>query len=253
VTQPGVGTNRFGYSANDPVNLRDPGGNSVEQLNPIERFVQGVIDHVAVGVSRLISRDTYTASNLNSALRNTIPGANASNDAFVAAAQGRYADATLSTIGMLGEVGLTTTTFGAASTYSPYGSTISRELAGFVPTTAAVTRNFRLGTVRERANAARLAEQYPGASVQNQVYLRDANGKIVKNPITGSGRRLDHVIIENGSVRTIRETTSMTANKALQQAHEAAVRAAGGVFVRDRISGNLINVSDIPTLLDRIP
>jgi RHS repeat-associated protein len=27
--QPGVGTNRYAYSFNDPVNLRDPGGNEV--------------------------------------------------------------------------------------------------------------------------------------------------------------------------------------------------------------------------------
>jgi len=26
-TQPGVGTNRYAYSFNDPVNLKDPGGN----------------------------------------------------------------------------------------------------------------------------------------------------------------------------------------------------------------------------------
>jgi RHS repeat-associated protein len=31
-TQQGVGLNRFAYSANDPVNLRDPGGNAVETV-----------------------------------------------------------------------------------------------------------------------------------------------------------------------------------------------------------------------------
>lgn len=30
VTEPGVGTNRYSYSFNDPVNLMDPGGNAVE-------------------------------------------------------------------------------------------------------------------------------------------------------------------------------------------------------------------------------
>ena len=31
VTAPGVGTNRYSYSFNDPVNLRDPGGMKLEQ------------------------------------------------------------------------------------------------------------------------------------------------------------------------------------------------------------------------------
>jgi RHS repeat-associated protein len=32
VTEPGVGTNRYSYSFNDPVNLSDPGGNAVETV-----------------------------------------------------------------------------------------------------------------------------------------------------------------------------------------------------------------------------
>jgi len=35
VTEPGVGTNRYSYSSNDPVNLRDPGGNEVVFLDPM--------------------------------------------------------------------------------------------------------------------------------------------------------------------------------------------------------------------------
>ncbi|RFP86728.1 RHS repeat-associated core domain-containing protein [Rhodobacteraceae bacterium 63075] len=44
VTEPGVGTNRYSYSFNDPVNLMDPRGNSAE--NPT------VADHVMDGIAR---------------------------------------------------------------------------------------------------------------------------------------------------------------------------------------------------------
>ena len=36
VTQPGVGTNRYAYSLNDPVNLKDPGGNKTDPQIDIE-------------------------------------------------------------------------------------------------------------------------------------------------------------------------------------------------------------------------
>ena len=38
VTQPGVGTNRFSYSGNDPVNWRDPGGNECTEVNGLGGF-----------------------------------------------------------------------------------------------------------------------------------------------------------------------------------------------------------------------
>ena len=39
----------------------------------------------------------------------------------------------------------------------------------------------------------------------------------------------------------------------LQGIHENEVRAAGGVFIRDRNTGQLLNVSHIKTVLDRLP
>lgn len=43
-TEPGVGTNRYSYSFNDPVNLSDPGGNQVIDIpgTPVDNIVVGI-------------------------------------------------------------------------------------------------------------------------------------------------------------------------------------------------------------------
>lgn len=50
VTRPGVGTNRYVYSANDPVNLSDPGGNSYDGEGTCSDFlgtgsISSIADH----------------------------------------------------------------------------------------------------------------------------------------------------------------------------------------------------------------
>lgn len=88
-----------------------------------------------------------------------------------------------------------------------------------------------------------LTQQYPGASVQDEQYLRDGDGNISIDPKTGTARRLDHVVIENGRVIDVVETTSMGANKRTQLLHEANVRNNGGTFVRDRNTGQLVQLN----------
>lgn len=106
---------------------------------------------------------------------------------------------------------------------------------------ATLARNAERGAAREAKVAAQLKRENPGASVQNQQYLRDANGKIVKDPKTGEARRVDHAVIKDGKATTV-ETTSNTANKGAQSAKEDRIRDAGGTFVRDRETGKLCAV-----------
>ena len=83
---------------------------------------------------------------------------------------------------------------------------------------------------------------YPNGNVQNQQYLRDKDGNIVIDPNTGTARRLDHVVVEGSKVVDVVETTSLTANKRAQILHEQETRRAGGVYIRDRGTGDLIEV-----------
>ena len=107
--------------------------------------------------------------------------------------------------------------------------------------TAQVARNAESGAAREIKMTEQLKRENPGASVQNQQYLRDSKGNIVKDPKTGEARRVDHAVIADGKASTY-ETTSKTANKDAQAAKEDRIRDAGGTFVRDRQTGKLCTV-----------
>jgi len=86
---------------------------------------------------------------------------------------------------------------------------------------------------------------YPQSSVQNEHNLLDSAGNRVIDPETRTGRRLDHVVIHEGRVIDVVETTSLTANKRKQLLHESDVRNNGGVYIRDKETGELLVVPEI--------
>ncbi|HEY4481347.1 MAG TPA: pre-toxin TG domain-containing protein, partial [Candidatus Brocadiaceae bacterium] len=114
-----------------------------------------------------------------------------------------------------------------------------------------IVQNKKAGDLREAAEEAKLKQSNPGADVQNQRYLRDKDGKIVKDPVTGEGRRIDHVVIKDKKAVDAVETTSQTANKKQQMAKEERIRNAGGSYVRDKKTKELIDVKDVPTRVVR--
>jgi len=116
-----------------------------------------------------------------------------------------------------------------------------------------VRANQLAGSGREALARAELEAQYPGASIQNEVYLRSANGGRAIDPLTGEARRIDSVVIQDGQVLDSVEVTSMNANKAAQIAKEMRIRQSGGAFVRDRGTGNLIDISQVLTRIVRKP
>ncbi len=99
------------------------------------------------------------------------------------------------------------------------------------------------GRRRHLETEAELKEQYSGGSVQSEQYLRDADGRIVRDPVTGEGRRIDHVVIQDGRVVDSVETTSPSAPKAPQADKENRIRESGGNHVRDRETGCILEVN----------
>lgn len=81
--------------------------------------------------------------------------------------------------------------------------------------------------------------------------MRDKDGSIVKDPVTGEGRRIDFAVVKDGKVTDLVETTSPTANKIAQTEKEARIREAGGNFIRNPKTKRLYEVTDVPTRLSR--
>ena len=116
--------------------------------------------------------------------------------------------------------------------------------------TCNILENAADGTARQLRVQRRLEGAFPNARVQSETYLRTADGRRALDA-SGSARRLDHVVIENGRVRYIVETTSKTADKTAQLVKELNIRAAGGNYIRDRITGLLIDVREVATRITR--
>ena len=123
--------------------------------------------------------------------------------------------------------------------------------AGRAADPAKVRINQFEGVRRETETLADLRVQYPNARIQSQVYLRTADGKWARDPLTGEARRLDFVVIENGRVLDVVETTSIGARKTEQFRKEQRIRAEGGTFIRDRIDRCLLDACDVQTREDR--
>ncbi|EEB56816.1 YD repeat protein [Pseudomonas syringae pv. tomato T1] len=92
-------------------------------------------------------------------------------------------------------------------------------------------------------------KRYGKENVLSERYLRNAEGKIVKDPLTGEARRVDFVIKNSDGSGTAKEITSLTANKRGQLLKEDRIRDVGGTFVRDPKTKKLIEVRNISTVV----
>lgn len=110
------------------------------------------------------------------------------------------------------------------------------------------------GLRREDEVEQELKDKYPaekGYEIISEAYLRDKDGNIVKDSVTGEARRIDFVIVKDGKVVDSVEVTSKTADKTEQSAKEQRIRDKGGNYVRDS-NGNLVEIpKEIQTRIER--
>lgn len=99
-----------------------------------------------------------------------------------------------------------------------------------------------------------MQEKYPpekGYSVIREVYLRDENGNIVKDPLTEEARRIDFVVVKYGKVVEMVEVTSKTAPKDVQTDKENRIRDNGGNYIKDE-NGNIVKIpNSVQTIIDK--
>jgi RHS repeat-associated protein len=119
-----------------------------------------------------------------------------------------------------------------------------------VEKTVQIAKNAENGARREAEFAQELSSKYGNSSVQKEVYLRTADGRIARDAY-GKARRVDFAVVKDGKVKSLYEVTSKTANKTSQVRKESRIRNSGGTYIRDRRTGRLINASHVKTQLHR--
>lgn len=105
-----------------------------------------------------------------------------------------------------------------------------------------VERNHVLGFKREDTVLKRLQRALPNDWIFREQYLRDANGQIVRDPLTGETRRIDFLVMDQNKVRDAIEVTGPKVDKTAQMAKEMRIREAGGVYLRHPQTGKLLRM-----------
>ncbi|MGZ0084918.1 hypothetical protein ACWNXI_04885 [Caldibacillus thermoamylovorans] len=106
--------------------------------------------------------------------------------------------------------------------------------------------NRKNGDLREEQVYNQLKEMYPeqqGYKIISEAYLRDREGNIVRDDVTGQARRIDFVVIKDGVVVNSIEVTSETASKEEQMAKEERIREKGGNYIKDPETGEIYKFS----------
>ena len=115
--------------------------------------------------------------------------------------------------------------------------------------------NFQEGILPNKEEVLRreaeVEEELDGYEIVSEAYLRDCEGKIVRDPETGEARRIDFVVVKDGKVVDSIEVTSETADKTGQTAKEERIREAGGNYIRTSDGSLAKYPDDLHTTIER--
>jgi len=103
------------------------------------------------------------------------------------------------------------------------------------------------GAERELKAKGDIQKEFPeekGYKIHSEVYLRDSEGRIVKDDETGSARRIDYLVSKDGEIVKSYEITSKSASKEAQIGKENRIRENGGNYIKDRETGRLMKIPE---------
>jgi len=101
------------------------------------------------------------------------------------------------------------------------------------------------GALREEKALGDIQKEFPeseGFKYHQEAYLRDEQGNIIRDQLSGEARRIDILVEKEGKIHKSFEVTSESAPKELQLAKEERIRQTGGNFILDRDTGTLIEL-----------
>lgn len=120
-----------------------------------------------------------------------------------------------------------------------------------------IEKNRESGAMREEYALKDLQDEFSaeeGYKIEREQCLRNEKGESVKDPETGEARRIDFIVTKDEKVVKSIEVTSESAPKAAQLAKEDRIRDVGGNFIKDRNTGQLVEMaSNVRTEVRRYP
>ena len=138
--------------------------------------------------------------------------------------QGNYADAALDGLGVIYDAGAVALPGPGGAATAIKAWRYKKKLSTLVKRQKVARSNRVTGKAREKIVQAELEKEHGVGNVLKQRMIVDKHGKKIKDPITGEGRILDHVVVKDGKVVKSIETTSLTADKRKQLAKEKRIR-----------------------------
>ena len=226
-TEAGVGTNRYAYSDDDPVNKSDPNGhmggtNPYLSMEPEERTAN-FFESYSNATAPL---DAMTMGEVNCAC----PAEAAAPFTFAATLGARA----VKTLGVAEKLNARLPELRAAAQR------------------AQLMANVIAGRRREAAALREIKAVNPDKIVVGNRAIRDAKGNIVYDPVSGKARFVDNVVYhaKRKKATYVGEVTSESENKAKQQAKEDRIRDSGGSHTRGQ-GNDLVDISQTPTTRDR--